>query len=104
MVVERLVNIVLLDRETNLCSIVSCYFIHFVAVGKLLIHNLFLVRSEFQYRNESKVFSIVNNSISNCRDCFSFFFKKIELLSFFELSQLNFPEQLKAEFKINFSL
>ena len=64
--VGRFVNIALLDRDTNLSSIVCCYVKHFVAVGKLLIHSRLFVRSEFQYRNESKVFSIVNNSISNC--------------------------------------
>ena len=31
--VGRFVNIVLLDRDTNLSSIVSYYVIHFVAIG-----------------------------------------------------------------------
>ena len=37
--VGRFDNIVLLNRDTNLSSFMSCYVIHFVVVGKLLIHS-----------------------------------------------------------------
>ena len=67
------VIIVLLDRDTNMSSIVSCYVIHFVAVGKLLMHSWLLVRNDFQNRDEFKVLNIVKNSISICWDCFFFF-------------------------------
>ena len=37
--VERFVNIVLLNRDKNFLSIVSCSVIHFVANDMLLIHS-----------------------------------------------------------------
>ena len=65
------------DQESlnwdEMSSIVSCYVIHFVAFGKLLMHSWLLVRNDFQNRDEFKVLNIVKNSISNCWDCFFFF-------------------------------
>ena len=87
-----LVNIVLLDCDTNLTYFVICYVILFVAVNKLLIHSWLFFRNDFQCRNEIQVFSILTKSISNCSDCFFFFSTKIILLIFFELPQLNFFE------------
>ena len=80
--VGTFVKIVLLDRGTNLPSIVSCYVKHFFTAVKLLIHSWLFARNEFQHSNESKVFSILNNLISNCRDCFSFFFTEINFMPF----------------------
>ena len=95
--VGRLFNIVLLSRDTNFCSNTSCYVKHFVAAGKLLIHFWLSANSEFQHRKEIKVFSIVNNSRSNCRNCFSVFTKS-DLISIYELPQLIFLEKLEAGF------
>ena len=56
----------------------------------LLIHIWLFARSGFQYKNEIKVFNIINNSISNCRECVFFFFHRNKLAVCFWFAQTHF--------------
>ena len=91
-------DIVLLDCDTDSSSFLTCYFKH-------MTHYSFLKRTALQYRNDSKAFTTVNKSITNSRDCFFFFFlNEVDLLRLFIWSKFFLLGYLETSSKVSYFL